>query len=242
MIKKFLKKIIYGHRCDGETYIKFLRSIGCRIGKETKVYAPRNVLIDETRPWLIDIGDNVQITDGVRILTHGYDWSVLKVKYGNVLGSSGKVKIGNNVFIGVNTTVLKGVTIGNNVIIGANSLVNKDCVKEGVYGGDPVRYIMPLEEYFNKREERQLDEATECAIEYYNVYKTWPEKEIFREFFWLFENKKEKLCDTFDEVMKLEGNSEKSYKVFERNKKMFENYDEFMEFVRKEKNDKKNIK
>lgn len=242
MIKKFLKKIIYGHRCDGETYINFLRSIGCRIGKETKVYAPRNVLIDETRPWLIDIGDNVQITDGVRILTHGYDWSVLKVKYGNVLGSSGKVKIGNNVFIGVNTTVLKGVTIGNNVIIGANSLVNKDCIKEGVYGGDPVRYIMPLEEYFNKRKKRQLDEATECAIEYYNVYKKWPEKEIFREFFWLFENKKEKLCDTFDEVMNLEGNSEKSYKVFEKNEKKFESYDEFMKFVREEKNDKKNIK
>ena len=144
MIKKFLKKIIYGHRCDGETYIKFLRSIGCRIGKETKVYAPRNVLIDETRPWLIDIGDNVQITDGVRILTHGYDWSVLKVKYGNVLGSSGKVKIGNNVFIGAGTKIIGGVTIGDNVTIGVNTVITKDVPSNVVIGGNLYRIIRYL--------------------------------------------------------------------------------------------------
>lgn len=34
--------------------------------------------IDETRPWLVEIGDDVQITAGVTILTHGYDWAVLK--------------------------------------------------------------------------------------------------------------------------------------------------------------------
>ena len=88
-----------------------------------------------TRPWLIDIGKNVKITEGVTILTHGFDWSVLKGVYGDILGSSGGVKIGDNVFIGMQTTILKGVHIGNNVIIGANSLVNKDipdnCVAAG---------------------------------------------------------------------------------------------------------------
>lgn len=38
---------------------------------------------------MISIGDDVQITSGVTILSHGFDWSVLKGTYGEVLGSSG---------------------------------------------------------------------------------------------------------------------------------------------------------
>ena len=45
------------------------------------------------------------------------------------------MKIGNNVFIGMNTTILKGTTIGDNVIIGAGSVVSKsipnNCVAVG---------------------------------------------------------------------------------------------------------------
>ena len=95
-----------------------------RIGTGTKLFSkPSAVLIDLTRPWLIDIGQNVQITIGVKMLTHGYDWSVLKGKYGEVLGSAGKVTIGDNCFIGMNTVILKGTTIGNNTIVGAGSVV-----------------------------------------------------------------------------------------------------------------------
>jgi hypothetical protein len=53
-----------------------------KIGEETTIYAPLKTTIDETRPWLIDIGNNVKITKGVTILTHGFDWSVLKGVYG----------------------------------------------------------------------------------------------------------------------------------------------------------------
>ena len=61
-----------------------------RIGSNSIIYDPVNTLIDETRPWMISIGENVKITYGVIILTHGYDWSVLKNVYGEVLGSSGE--------------------------------------------------------------------------------------------------------------------------------------------------------
>ncbi len=232
MIKKFLKRILYRNRADSEVYVNYLRKIGCNIGENTKIYSPRNTIVDEQRPWLIDIGNNVQITDGVKILTHGYDWAVLKVKYGDILGSSGKVKIGDNVFIGVGTTIIKGVTIGNNVIIGANSLVNKDCLEEGVYAGNPVKFIMNLDDYYKKRQEQQLKEATECAIEYYKRYNCWPKKEIFREFFWLFEN--QKLNSVFHEVMLLEGNEELSYRIFNQKQRVFNGYDEFIDYVKKE--------
>lgn len=93
MIRKYIKnicrKFIYGEKASSETYIKYLRTIGMKIGDESTIYVPTKTQIDTTRPWLIDIGKNVKITEGVTILTHGFDWSVLKGVYGDILGSSG---------------------------------------------------------------------------------------------------------------------------------------------------------
>ena len=47
MIKKIVKKIIYGNKCDSSTYIKYLKSLGMKIGDHTKIYSPRNIIIDE---------------------------------------------------------------------------------------------------------------------------------------------------------------------------------------------------
>ena len=135
IIKQIMRKIIYGHNADSTSYIKWLRKLGMQIGDRTTIYAPRKTSIDITRPWMISIGNDVQITEGVTILTHGYDWSVLKRKYGDILGSSGKVVIDDNVFIGMQSTILKGVHIGSNVIIGANSLVTHDIPDNSVVGG-----------------------------------------------------------------------------------------------------------
>ena len=89
MLKEYIKKIVYGDKASSEAYIKYLRNIGMKIGDESTIYVPTKTQIDTTRPWLIDIGKNVKITEGVTILTHGFDWSVLKGVYGDILGSSG---------------------------------------------------------------------------------------------------------------------------------------------------------
>jgi acetyltransferase-like isoleucine patch superfamily enzyme len=59
----------------------------------------------------------------------------------------GKIKIGNNVFIGINAIILPGVTIGNNVIIGAGSLVNSDIPDNSVVAGIPARIIKDIDSY-----------------------------------------------------------------------------------------------
>lgn len=64
------RKFIYGDKASSETYIKYLRNIGMKIGEESTIYVPTKTQIDTTRPWLIDIGKNVKITEGVTILTH----------------------------------------------------------------------------------------------------------------------------------------------------------------------------
>lgn len=54
------------------------------------------------------------------------------------------VKIGNNVWLGLNTTVLKGVTIGENTFVGAGSLVNKSLPRDVLAAGMPAKIIRSL--------------------------------------------------------------------------------------------------
>ena len=77
-IKEKIKKLVFGKRYSSETYIKYLRKIGVQIGKDVDIYVPSKTLIDEQYPWMITIGNHVRITEGVKILTHDYAWSVLK--------------------------------------------------------------------------------------------------------------------------------------------------------------------
>ncbi len=59
----------------------------------------------------------------------------------------GPITIGDNVFIGSNSTLLYDVEIGDNVIIGAGSLVNKGIPSGSVAAGVPCKVIGKFEDY-----------------------------------------------------------------------------------------------
>ena len=67
----------------------------------------------------------------------------------------GDIHIGDNVFIGSNTTVLGGANIASNVIIGAGSLINKDISPNSVWGGVPAKFICTFDEFVEKRKKMQ---------------------------------------------------------------------------------------
>ncbi len=231
-LKRIVKKMIYSFRCDEEAYISFLRKGGAEIGERVRIFDPQNTVIDATRPFMIKIGNDVQITSGVTILTHGYDWSVLKGIHGEVLGSCGEVSIGNNVFIGMHTTILKGVKIGNNCIIGANSLVNKDVEDGWVVAGNPAKPIIKVEEYYKKRVAEQLDEAEDLYRCYVKRVGSIPPKKVFHEFFWLFEERKNTLEEFEEKQMKTVGNYSYAMERFVESKPMFNGYEAFLEHMR----------
>lgn len=237
-LRELVRRLVYGPKASSGTYVEYLRSLGMVIGDDTVIYSPTHCTIDVTRPWMIEIGRNVSITEGVTILTHGYDWSVLKGRDGWVLGSAGHVCIGDNVFVGMNSTILKGVTVGDNVVIGAGSVVTKNIPMNCVVAGNPAHVISDVDSYIEKRKRAQIDEAID-------LYACWrknspagrrgeiPPKNLFSEFFWLFESR----CDSplsdksFEATMRLRGSYEKSMNLFRRTEPEFKNYEDFLAYL-----------
>jgi len=128
------------YRMSPEAYA---RSIGVKIGKNCDI-ATRNF---GSEPFLITIGDHVQVTTGVSFVTHdGGVWIFRDID--PTFDVFGKIKIGSNTYVGNNTTILPGVTIGENCVIGACSLVTKSIPDNTVTAGVPCRFISSKEDYY----------------------------------------------------------------------------------------------
>lgn len=229
VIKNWLKRLILGEKSSSEAYIRHMRKLGAQIGAYTYIPDPSRTFVDTTRPWLVTLGENVKLARGVSIWTHGYDWCVLKAKYGDILGSCGPVTIGDNVFVGVNTTILKNVTIGSNVIISANSLVTHDIPDNCVAGGNPCEVLMPLEKYYEKRQRAQVPEAKALARAYFARTGALPPREIFYEFFWLFEpHTSRSLTGRNKRTMELDGSLQRSLERFQHTQPVYRSFEEFL--------------
>ncbi|CAI3293272.1 acyltransferase [Enterococcus cecorum] len=90
----------------------------CKIGRNTSLNTNNIVTCREK----IIIGDDVQLAPNVQIYDHDHDYraqgGVKAMKY-----VSTPIIIGNNVWIGANTIILRGTNIGDNVVVGAGSVV-----------------------------------------------------------------------------------------------------------------------
>ena len=57
------------------------------------------------------------------------------------------IRLGKNVWVGSNSTILRGVTVGDNAIIAAGSVVTKDVAANTVVGGVPARHIRDIDRH-----------------------------------------------------------------------------------------------
>lgn len=145
MIKKILNAVKYKIKgiSNEQLTVEANLKAGLKVGKNCSGLV--NCTIDYSHSWLIEIGDNVIFAPQVYLLAH--DTSTKKS-----LGHTkiGKIKIGNNCFIGARVMILPGVTIGDNSIIGAGSIVVKSIPPNVVAGGNPAKVITTIEAYENK--------------------------------------------------------------------------------------------
>ncbi len=130
---------------------RLLRRIGVKVGKNCVIY--RHVAFG-SEPELIEMGDHVRVTNGVRFCTH--DGGLWVPRYMGLCAPDanrfGKILIGNNVHIGWNSIIMPGVHIGDNVVIGCGAVVTKDIPSNSVVAGTPARVISSIDEYIKKNE------------------------------------------------------------------------------------------
>lgn len=131
LVKKkvaFESPISLGH----EIYIRNLGNLQfgarCAIGSFTRIWNYSK----------ISIGDDFLGAGGLSINSATHDPTTLE--------SIGKpITIGDRVWVGLNVSIIAGVTIGNDVVIGAGSVVTKDIPSNSIAAGVPARVIKRLD-------------------------------------------------------------------------------------------------
>lgn len=108
-------------------------------------------------PKLISVGNNVHLATNVFLVPHDAIHLCLNnLEEPSYKEKIGCIEIGNNVFIGSNTTILYDVKIGSKVIIGAGSLVNRDIPDNSVAVGSPARVIGTFDDFVARRKKKVM--------------------------------------------------------------------------------------
>jgi len=188
--------------------------------------------IDLSRPWLIEIGDNVLFNKYFTLLTHDAVARLYKEKFNDFLPlhSTGKVTIGNNVAFARGVTVLKGVTIGDNVFVGHGSLVSKDIPSNCIAVGRPAKPVCTIDEYYEKSKKRYAEEVKDNYYRIKNELGREPTVEDFRNEYSLFVSgsKIDDFLEALDDKthMKMRKKMGDSYENYKKNhKSMFDGFD-----------------
>jgi len=96
----------------------------------------------------ICIGRNVKIGGNVRIFDHDFhalDYRIRRSSKDKTHVGTVPVRVGDDVFIGTNAMILKGVSIGDRSIIGAGSVVTRDVPSDEIWAGNPARRIREMQ-------------------------------------------------------------------------------------------------
>ncbi|MBI3955615.1 acyltransferase [Candidatus Gottesmanbacteria bacterium] len=121
-----------GVKCKSKNRIRIKVGNNVDIGNNTFISANNN----------IEVGNHVIMAPYVFLTDHDHGFlDVNKNLHEQPLTEGGYVKIGDNVFLGVKSTILKNVTIGEHSTVAANSVVTKDVPPYSIVAGNPARII-----------------------------------------------------------------------------------------------------
>ena len=123
----------------------YYKSRGLIIGENCNICSP----LPTNEVYLIEIGNNTVISYKVDFVTHDASYgAIIQKKYVDLYG---KIKIGNNCFVGASSILMYGIELGDKTIVAAGSVVTKS-FKEGnvVIGGNPAKVICSTDDFLNK--------------------------------------------------------------------------------------------
>jgi acetyltransferase-like isoleucine patch superfamily enzyme len=154
------KYVEIGKNCMLNNSILFESSTGkvnigdrCYFGSDGIIISRKEVIIgnDVTFAWGVTIYDHnshsLAIQDRKEAVKHFYlnygkDDCFEKIDFKNV--KAGSITIKDNVWVGMDVLILKGVTIGEGAVIAARSVVFEDVEPYSIYAGNPARLVKKI--------------------------------------------------------------------------------------------------
>jgi acetyltransferase-like isoleucine patch superfamily enzyme len=122
--------------------VRVWKKMGVKMGKDCRI----SCLSFSPESYLIELGDNVVISHNTKLITHEGGISIFHHENPK-LDLFGKIKIGNNCFIGMNCLILPNTEIGNNCVIGAGSVIRGNIPDNSVVYGNPGKVVMKTNVY-----------------------------------------------------------------------------------------------
>jgi len=124
----------------------------CNIGHGSKISIETNGTLILGDNFTISAESSIAVSSEIQfgnncllswdILIMDTDFHKIKDEFGNIINAPKPIIVGNNVWIGCRSLILKGAKIPNNCVIGADSIVSKALEKEnGLYVGSPCKLV-----------------------------------------------------------------------------------------------------
>ncbi len=133
-----------GQGCHFEPGCWITMSDHAKVTLGDDVWLNRNVMVAAENE--VTVGDHVMFANGCFIgdASHRFDDPEIPITWQGFT-SKGPVRIGSNVWLGVNVVVTSGVTIGDHCVVGANSVVTSDLPDRTIAAGAPAKVIREVE-------------------------------------------------------------------------------------------------
>lgn len=108
-----------------------------KIGDKTSIEEAR---ITSFEPYKIEIGKDCMFSANIVIMNTDVH-KIYDIDTGLKTNEGKEISIGNHVWLGIRTIILKGVSIGDNAIVAAGSIVTKDVKANTIVSGNPAKQI-----------------------------------------------------------------------------------------------------
>lgn len=140
----FLFKKIRNHVLEQIALSNPVNSIRIRCHRKRGVKIGNGVMLgmgctlDHAFPEYITMEDNTALAGNVYLICHSNPYLHFK---GKLLSYVAPIVIKKGAWVGINATILPGVTIGENSVVSAGAVVNKDVPPNCIVAGNPAQII-----------------------------------------------------------------------------------------------------
>lgn len=150
VLSHFLKDYVFQHRLRYMIYFRIAQKTKNKLLK----YFCEYKLLRLCRKFGIEIKTSTQIGEGF-VMCHPYNITIspyailgknINIMKGATIGVSGgknpgAPRLGDCVYVGINSTIIGGIVIGDDVMIAPNTFVNQDIPSHSIVIGNPCKII-----------------------------------------------------------------------------------------------------